>query len=1005
VSFVGRPERPIDLDDGPVAEFAAGLRRLRERAGRPSYRELAQRASFSTTVLSEAAGGRVLPTLPVTLAYVRACGADAREWERRWRKAASSRRLHGAPDAAPYRGLACYDIGDAGLFFGRDMLTQELVHRVTRGRFLAVFGPSGSGKSSLLRAGLAAAVARGDVAGMDGWKVAVLTPGPQPLAALATAVAALAGRDMSAPGTAELAGGPGWLASAVQQVAADEPAGAAVVLVVDQFEELFTVCSNSKQREIFVDALLAAAAAEGGRVRVVLGVRADFYAHCARWPGLVDALRDAQLLIGPMSTDDLHDVIVKPAAACGLTVDRALLTRLVGDVGGEPGVLPLLSHALLETWHRRQAGRLTLAGYQDADGVAGAISATAEDIYLSYGQDQQKMLRWLFLRLVTPGGSEAGGVRQRVQLADLAVGDDPEQVAELVDRLARSRLLTADGHGVQIAHEALISCWPRLAGWLEDGREGLRIQRRLAAAVAAWDGFGRDPAALYRGAPLAAARAWADHDGDLTGLTQQERDFLEASAAAEISQLAHTQRAAKRLRRLAAALAALLLVAAGTAGVAMWQRQTTITVQRAALSAQYVAEAGALANTNPSAAGLAALAAWKVMPTAAARSALLSNAATWCYPEFCTGSPFLHLFGKGSGNAVASRHDGIFITYSADNTVRLWDILAGGLLPASLAPHAGPTDPVAFSQHGSLLALATVPADVGPVQVWDTARHKLVAVLTGSGRGPVNDVAFSPNDRLVAVAGTRSVRLWDLATHRSVNLPAGSGYPMTVAFSPQSNALAVATCCNDRTVTIWDITGPFHPKIARQLRVSAADIYEVAYAPPHGDILAVGSGKGIELWDLRHGTRTLLHMPLPDMRAFAFNPAGTTLAVTGGVSSATIPGLGPTGQYGGATTRLNPGTVTLWSIAKRSVIATLALRPTVLGYYRGGTIDVDGYPAVSGYGAPQPDASDIVAWDLDPSRAAQRICQMLTHDPSLHAHETAVPGASYPRLCRTTPKP
>ncbi len=324
---MGRPERPVDQHSGPVAELAAQWRRLRDGAGRPSYRELARRASFSVTVLAEAAGGRTMPTLPVLRAYVRACGGDVGEWEERWRRLAARLSEDRRDDGrAPYLGLASYDVADAGLYFGREALTGELLRRLETGRFLAVFGASGSGKSSLLRAGLMAAAARN-------WTSVILTPGARPMAALAEARAGRA-------------------------------AEGELLLVVDPFEEVF---GAEQDRDCFVDALLTAVSAED--TRLVLGVRADFYGHCARWPRLVEAMRDAQVLVGPMSPGELRDAISKPAAQAGLHVERALVATVLADADAEPGALPLVSHALLETWRGSPAGQLTLAAYQAAGGV------------------------------------------------------------------------------------------------------------------------------------------------------------------------------------------------------------------------------------------------------------------------------------------------------------------------------------------------------------------------------------------------------------------------------------------------------------------------------------------------------------------------------------------------------------------------------------------------------------------------------------------------------------
>ena len=455
---MGRPERPIDPDAGPVADFAFRLRKLRDEAGRPSYRELARRASFSVTVLSEAAGGRSLPTLAVVRGYVRACGGDVGEWEEAWRLAAARQQADSAR-SAPYLGLASYGVEHGDLFFGREALTRDLLRRLAAGRFLAVFGPSGSGKSSLLRAGLLAAVDRGDLAGpaVDGgglmaaadWTTVLLTPGEQPVAALAARVAALSGTAAETVHE-DLLAGPEALHTAAARATAARPAGAELLLVVDQFEELFTVCADSRQRDSFVRALVAAVTAEDARTRVVLGVRADFYAQCARWPELVAALSDAQVLVGPIGPDQLRDVIVKPAERAGMTVEGALVATVLAETGTEPGALALVSHALLETWRHSPPGRMTLAAYTDAGGVPHAVASTAESVYAGFSESERRILRRIFLRLVAIGDGTPDA-RRRVPPGELAASDDP--AAALVEDLARARLVTIDDGSVQLAHE------------------------------------------------------------------------------------------------------------------------------------------------------------------------------------------------------------------------------------------------------------------------------------------------------------------------------------------------------------------------------------------------------------------------------------------------------------------------------------------------------------------------------------------------------------------------
>ncbi|MGO4749900.1 helix-turn-helix domain-containing protein, partial [Streptomyces sp. 2MCAF27] len=460
--MAGRREVPVDPGAGPVQRFAFELRKLRSEAGGLTYRAMAQRTGYSITTLSQAAGGERLPTLPVALAYVRACGGDGAEWEARWREvveeeAAARTGEDGVADGTgpPYRGLARFETGDSDRFFGRERLTGDLLDLVRRERFAAVFGPSGSGKSSLLRAGLIPALRQGQVTGPRLAAIRVLSPGERPFSAHARLL-----------------------------TPADADGAADTLVIVDQFEEIFTLCQDPEERVRFIDLLLAARRADS-RLRVLIAVRADFYGRCAEQRDLADALRDTTLLVGPMTPVELREAVVKPASARGLIVEQALTARLVDEVAGAPGGLPLLSHVLLETWLRRRGGRLTLEGYQAAGGLDGAIAKTAEDVYTRLTSQQADVARAILLRLISPGDGTPD-TRRPARRAELDTTRHPEQTALVVERLARARLLTLDGDNVDLAHEAMINGWPRLRGWIEQDRERLRIHRKLTEAAMAW---------------------------------------------------------------------------------------------------------------------------------------------------------------------------------------------------------------------------------------------------------------------------------------------------------------------------------------------------------------------------------------------------------------------------------------------------------------------------------------------------------------------------------------
>jgi WD40 repeat protein len=858
---MGRPERPVDPAAGPVAEFANELRKLREEAGRPSYRELSRRASFSVTVLSEAAGGRSLPTLAVVREYVRACGGDVAEWDERWRRVADARLR--APAGPPFLGLACYEAEQASLFFGREALTRDLLRRLEAGRFLAVFGPSGIGKSSLLRAGLLAAAPAG-------WVTVLLTPGETPVARLAARVAAACPAAVKESVRDKLLADPAALPAVAAQVLAGRPADAQLLLVVDQFEELFTVCAEPARRDSFVRALLAAAAGSTSRVRVVLGIRADFYGHCAAWPELVAALGGAQLLVGPLDRDRLRDVIVKPAEQAGMTVEGALIATALAETGAEPGALALLSHALLETWRLSPHGRLTLTAYAEAGGVPHAIAGTAERLYAGCDETQRPVMRRILLRLVAVGDGTHVTAR-RIPPGELAGGDDPAAVGSLVERLARARLLTVDDGSVQLAHVALIRYWPRLAEWLAEGREHLRVQRRVSDAAAEWLRLRRDPAVLYRGTPLAVAQAWAERDAGLTGLTGMEREFLDASGAAEAAGRTAAVRATRRLRRLVVCLGVLLVAVTVAGTLAAWQRETALSASDAALSGQLAAQSALLAPVNPDAAVLAALAAWNASPSVAARSALLSTAG-------CCTSTQASLRGEDATvSAVALSQDGKLLAAGGlDRAVHLWDT-ADGRRAGVLRGFAEPVTTVAFSPDGSLLAAGSADRTI---RLWNPVRRTALALLTGA-TGAIEDVAFSPSGTLLAAASSDGrIRLWNPVTHRLGHVMADGGGPvLSVAFSPGGGLLAAAG--SDHAVTLWSLAIGVPPRIVRTLTGASTTITDLAYSPDGTQVAGEESNGDVLLWNLGKGAPTLLRDAAVRSRGLAFSRDGTVLVTAG----------------------------------------------------------------------------------------------------------------------------
>lgn len=475
-----------------------------------------------------------------------------------------------APGDPPFKGLEHYDVNDAEIFFGREVLVKRLIERLKGERFLAVIvGASGSGKSSIVRAGLIPALV-GHAEGRNGWIVRLITPTENPLQALAESLTPMDGAEVeTAPPREDLAHDSNSLSSAARWLVETEAANR-LLLVVDQFEELFSLCRDEEERKAFIENLLYAADPErAGPTVVVITLRADFYAHCAGYPSLRTALARNQEYIGPMSTTELRRAIEEPALRRGWKFQPGLVDLMLRDVRGEPGALPLLSHALLETWKRRSRRMLTLRGYAEAGGVRRAIARTAEVVYNQLLDEEQRgIVRNVFLRL-TELGEGTEDTRRRVAQTELITSPGQANSTEQVlATLAAARLITLSEEHVEVAHEAVIREWPRLRVWLDEDREGLRIHRHLTEAAQAWEALDRDTGELYRGGRLAQALEWSSEQQP--ELNPLERDFLDASEALAERLEAEREAQLKRLRRRAVYLVgalvatAALAVAAGT---------------------------------------------------------------------------------------------------------------------------------------------------------------------------------------------------------------------------------------------------------------------------------------------------------------------------------------------------------------------------------------------------------------------------------------------------------
>jgi WD40 repeat protein len=832
-------------------------------------------------------------------------------------------RVSGAGGAtwAPYLGLASFQAADAERFFGRERLVADLVNRLEERRFLAVVGPSGSGKSSLLRAGLLPAVRSGRLPDSQDWPTVLLTPGEHPLEELAVHIGALQGVAAGAL-RSDLGSRPADLDLAIRQALIGRPPSVQMLLVVDQFEEVFILCSDERERTAFINALLGAVNSPRSRAKIVLGVRADFYAWCGERPALVAALQDAQLLISPMTEGELRAAITEPAARAGVTVEAALVETALGDARSEPGALPLLSHALLTTWQRRKGRRLTLADYLAAGGVQAAVSQTAEEVYRELDPAQRQIAKGVFLRL-TVIGEGMQDTKRRASLSELYAGTGgAAATATVLERLAAARLITLDKDSAQVTHEALIRSWPRLQEWLTDDRAWLRVHQRLTHHAQDWEALGREPDALYRGVRLAEAQTWASdprHDCDLTAL---ERAFLDTSLQLEADEQRAAQRRTQRLHQLVAALASLLALMLVASGFALQRTQEAIRQRNLTISGQLVAVADRLREGgNPALAAQFYVSALHFAQTLDTRSRVLTAVAA---PNAGRLLGHTNVVYRG-----AFSPDGrLLATASFDGTARLWDVAARTGLRI-LPGHTSFVLATAFSPDGRMVA--TGSAD-GTIRFWDAASGTRLATLVG-GDGSVRDVVFSPDGRTLATANSGgTVDLWDVNRRTRIAKLAGLvGPALALAFSPDGRTLATAGA--NQTVRLWDVAR--HTQSANLTGHTGA-VYGVAFSPDGRTVASVSADQTVRLWDVANHTQSAKFTGHSRLFGVAFSPDGRLLATTGDegtvllwdIRGSTL--VGHTGPVRGVAfspdgrvlaSASNDGTVRLWDVARHLQLA------------------------------------------------------------------------------------
>jgi WD40 repeat protein len=944
----------------------------------------------------------------------------------------------------PYKGLAAFDVTDQAWFRGRQALVARLVERLAERiddpRPLLVTGASGSGKSSLLRAGLLPALSQGalGVAGSSGWPRLVLTPTADPVERLAACLTSLlpASAAEPSPGGDRSASRqqimelirrrPDQLTSLLRQDRA--------VLVVDQFEEVFTLCAEEQDRQAFIRALATLAGDRDAvpTALVVLGVRADFYGRCTTFPDLAAALEGGQVIVDAMTTAQIREAIVEPARAVGLTVQPGLVDVLLADLGAdrdgadgpgeqtsgayEPGRLPLLAHALRETWQQRTAATLTVEAYHRSGGLRGALAATADKALTEFDADGRETARQLLLRLVHLGAG-TDDTRRRVPRADLlSDAGQPALAAAVLDAFAAARLLTSDDGAVQITHEALLRAWPTLRAWIDDDRAGLLVRQQLIDASHEWLRHDRDSSALYTGTRLTLARQWADPQRRAT-LPQSAAEFLTAGEVQDeqrrtrdLAEQAAARRRARRTRILAVVLALLLAGAVTGAGLAVLQWQRADSQQRRATDAQRAAtargltfQAESLRAGDPVTAirlGVAAMAVSTEPQTVASLKATLSGGRpagtiNIGHGNYAFTGPVA--FNPRNPRVLATSGGGK-PTGSDDDPAAVWDIGDRGK-PRRLASLTV-AYALAFSPDGRTLATA----DADAAKLWDVAslgKPRQMATLPSLGTrgvqtvGAGKAVVFSSRGLLAVASVDATFALWQVNArgepHLTANITDLKSTVGAMAFRPDGRVLA--TVGSDDTAELWDVSSPGKPHRTTTFSAGGEKLSVVTFSPDGRMLATAGLDNSAELWDVTNLTK-------PHRVATLTGHGGTINDVVFSPDVRTL------------ATASNDFTAALWDITDRSkpyrtaTLADTGGRVTAAAFSPDGRTLATGSTPIStdGYIVAPTENRLVQLWDLSPMSdigkdPVREACRVAGGGLTLEQWTRYVPGLPYTRTC------
>ena len=779
----------------------------------------------------------------------------------------------------PYRGLQFFDVEHSPFFFGREALTEWLINNLRLSttqekgnRFLAIIGSSGSGKSSLARAGLIAALKQGKIKGSENWPVVICRPGTEPLESLAVAFEQ-AGLLKTTSLTVfdlidKLKDNERTLHIAIRSIL-NTKSNQYLVLLIDQFEELFTLCKNEELRQGLIDNLVYASSVAYGNTIVLLTFRADFYSKCAPYTSLAASLSDHQMLVGSMIEEEIQNVIERPAQLVGCEFEKGLIETLLHDVKDQPGSLPLLQHALLELWEQRQGNRLTKAIYQKIGGIEGSLEKRAEAVYSEFNEIEKQICRKLFLCLTQVGEGTEDTKRQATFKEIVAEEGEKEKIEAVILKLAspESRLVTTGSadekkdNVAEVTHEALIHGWKRLREWLDEDREFLLWRQRLRASLGEWIRTNQDESVLLRGALLAEAESWFEKKR--YELSEEEHKFIKKSA-----DIQKKSQSIKKVGVMAAFVMSLVLAVIfgflwkdaneqrkkveeqkirveEQRRVAVEEKKRAEKQRKIALSRQLATMAQNQPNNKLDLSLLLSLEAQNTFSAIETIGSILNT---------IRHSPHLSCFlhgHKSPVNSVSFSPDGKKLASgSFDNTIILWDVETQKQIEQPLYEHKSKVFSkvfsVSFSPDGKKLASGS---EDGTIILWDVETQKPIGMPLIGHKTIVMSVSFSQDGKMLASGSWDStIILWDVKTQKPIGQPLYGHDKVVHSLSFNHDDTTLASGSWDQTILLWNMKTK---KPIKRLYGHSHYIHSVSFSPD-GNMLASGSRDNtIILWDLK----------------------------------------------------------------------------------------------------------------------------------------------------------